>query len=92
MDCVSACAVRRRRLHGHDFLVMATKAKPLTPQIDAGLQQIDAWLAAFTTFNEERLRSWPDGPLLDKERAAVETLGHAQVTAMREVYLSRRTP
>jgi hypothetical protein len=57
---------------------------------DLGLQQIDEWLKCFTAFNAERLRAWPDGDLLDAERAKVAALGAATVAALRAQYLARQ--
>ena len=59
------------------------------PLTDDGLQQIDAWLQAYTSFNEKRLRAWPDGDLLAAERATVAALGAATVAALRAEYLAR---
>jgi hypothetical protein len=68
---------------------MFRRKRASAPQ-DPGLQQIDAWLKGFTAFNAERLRGWPDGPVLDAERATVAALGTAMVTAMRSDYLARQ--
>jgi hypothetical protein len=64
-----------------------TKRQPARP--DEGVQQIHAWLAAFSAFNEERLRAWPDDHLLAAERAKVAAEGHAIVEAMHSAYLTR---
>ena len=58
-------------------------------QADPGLQQIDAWLTAFTAFNDERLATWPDGESLDAERAKVKTLAANIAERMRADYLAR---
>jgi len=66
-----------------------TTRQPILRQ-DSGLQQIDAWLTAFTTFNAERLRAWPDDDLLEAERAKVTALATAMVTALRSDWLARQ--
>jgi hypothetical protein len=69
------------------------RRKPRVPLlVDPGLQQIDAWLTAYTTFNEERLRDWPDGSLLDAERAKATTLGANIAERLRADYLLSKKP
>jgi len=72
---------------------MATKAKPPTPQFDAGLREIDNWGTWFLEAHTKRLAEAnlpPDQHA--RELEVVVRTAEAVVARMRSDYLARRTP